>query len=41
MKRFQGQGLIQHCDGKGNDYHVATAFYLQTLFGATKKRDAK
>ncbi len=32
MKRFQGQSLIQHCEGKGDAYHTATAFYLRTLF---------
>jgi hypothetical protein len=32
MKRFQGFSLIQHCVGKSDEYHTATAFYLRTLF---------
>jgi hypothetical protein len=24
-----GQSLLQHCDGKGNEYHTATAFILE------------
>jgi hypothetical protein len=31
-KHFQGPGLLQHCHGKGDEYHTATAFYLTTLF---------
>jgi hypothetical protein len=38
MKPFQGHSLIQHCDSKGNEYHKATAFYLQTLFSASRKK---
>jgi hypothetical protein len=29
---FQGSSLLQHCCGKGAEYHTATAFYLTTLF---------
>jgi hypothetical protein len=32
MKLFAGQSLLQNFDGKGNEYHTATAFYLRTLF---------
>ncbi len=31
-RNFQGPGLVQHCYGKGDEYHTATAFYLTTLF---------
>jgi hypothetical protein len=31
---------MQHCEAKGNDYHTATAFYLKTLFGASRKINA-
>jgi hypothetical protein len=31
MSSFQGYSLIQHCEGKGDEYHTATAFYLRTL----------
>ncbi len=36
MKPFQGHSLSQHCDLNGNEYHTATAFYLKTLFGASR-----
>ncbi len=32
VRLFQGSGLLQHCCGKGDEYHTATAFYLTTLF---------
>jgi hypothetical protein len=32
MRPFQGHSLIQHCVGKGDEYHTATAFHLRTLF---------
>ncbi len=32
VRLFQGFGLLQHCRGKGDEYHTATAFYLTTLF---------
>jgi hypothetical protein len=32
MKLFAGQSLFQHCDGEGDEYHTATAFYLRILF---------
>ncbi len=32
MRSFQGYSLIQHCVGKSNEYHTATAFYLRALF---------
>jgi hypothetical protein len=32
IRPFQGSSLIQHCGGKGDEYHKATAFYLTTLF---------
>jgi hypothetical protein len=32
MKLFAGESFLQHCEGKGNEYHTATAFYLRTLF---------
>jgi hypothetical protein len=35
IRLFQGYSLLQHCGGKGDEYHTATAFYLTTLF---KKR---
>jgi hypothetical protein len=35
---FQAHDLLQHCEVKGNNYHKATAFYLRTLFGASRKR---
>jgi hypothetical protein len=35
IRFFQGYSLLQHCRGKGDEYHTATAFYLTTLF---KKR---
>jgi hypothetical protein len=28
LKHFQGQSLIEHCEGKGDEFHTATAFYL-------------
>ncbi len=31
-RRFHGQGLLQHCRDKGDDYHLATAYYLTNLF---------
>ncbi len=31
-RRFHGQGLLQHCHDKGDDYHSATAYYLTNLF---------
>jgi hypothetical protein len=31
-RQFHGQGLLQHCRDKGNDYHSATAYYLTNLF---------
>jgi hypothetical protein len=37
IKSFQAHCLIQHCESKGDDYHKATAFYLRTLFGASRK----
>ncbi len=36
MKHFQGQSLIQHCVSKSNEYHTTTAFFPQTLFGASR-----
>jgi hypothetical protein len=30
-KQFHGQGLLQHCHDKGDDYHSATAYYLTNL----------
>jgi hypothetical protein len=36
MNPFQGHSLIQHYELKGNDYHTATAFYLKTIFGASR-----
>ncbi len=38
MKPFQCQSLIQHCVSKSNEYHAVTAFYLKTLFGASRKK---
>ncbi len=32
IRLFQGYSLLQHCGGKGDEYHTATAFYLTTLF---------
>jgi hypothetical protein len=32
VRQFYGQGLLQHCHDKGNDYHSATAYYLTNLF---------
>jgi hypothetical protein len=32
VRLFQGSSLLQHCPGKGDEYHTATAFYLTTLF---------
>ncbi len=32
VRPFQGPGLVQHCHGKGDEYHTAAAFYLTTLF---------
>jgi hypothetical protein len=29
--RFQGPDLLKHCCDKGDDYHVATAFYIIKL----------
>jgi hypothetical protein len=29
---FHGQGLLQHCRDKGDDYHSATLYYLTNLF---------
>jgi hypothetical protein len=26
------ESLLQHCEGQGDEYHTATAFYLRTLF---------
>jgi hypothetical protein len=37
MNPFHGHSLIQHCELKSNEYHTATAFYLKTLFGASRK----
>jgi hypothetical protein len=31
-RQFHGQGLLQHCRDKGDDYHEAAAFYLTNLF---------
>ena len=31
-RHFQGLDLLQHCHDRGDDYHIATAFYLTTLF---------
>ena len=31
IRPFQGSSHIQHCGGKGDEYHTATAFYLTTL----------
>jgi hypothetical protein len=31
IRLFQGYSLLQHCGGKGDEYHTATAFYLTTL----------
>ena len=31
-RRFHGQGLLQHCHDKGDDYHSATVYYLTNLF---------
>ncbi len=31
IRLFQGSSLLQHCGGKGDEYHTATAFYLTTL----------
>jgi hypothetical protein len=31
-RKFHGQGLLQHCRDKGDDYHEAAAFYLTKLF---------
>ncbi len=39
-KQFQGQGLLQHCCAKGDDYHSATAYYLTNLFN-NKVRSAQ
>ncbi len=30
-RRFHGQGLLQHCHDKGDDYHSATFYYLTNL----------
>ncbi len=30
-RRFHGQGLLQHCCDKRDDYHLATAYYLTNL----------
>jgi hypothetical protein len=32
VRLFQGSGLLQHCRGKGDENHTATAFYLTRLF---------
>ncbi len=32
IRLFQGYSLLQHCGGKGDEYHTATAFYLTILF---------
>ncbi len=31
-RQFHGQGLLQHCCDKGDDYHEAAAIYLTNLF---------
>jgi hypothetical protein len=31
-RQFHGQGLLQHCHDKGDDYHSAAAGYLTNLF---------
>jgi hypothetical protein len=31
-RQFHGQGLLQHCHDKGDDYHIAAAFNLTNLF---------
>ncbi len=31
-RQVHGQGLLQHCHDKGDDYHEAAAFYLTNLF---------
>jgi hypothetical protein len=31
VRLFQGSCLLQHCRGKGDEYHTATAFYLTTV----------
>jgi hypothetical protein len=31
-RQFHGQGLLQNCCDKGDDYHEAAAFYLTNLF---------
>ncbi len=35
-RRFHGQGLLQHCHDKGDDYHSATSYYLTKLFNSNK-----
>jgi hypothetical protein len=37
---FHGQGLLQHCRDKGDDYHSATFYYLTNLFN-NKSRSAQ
>ncbi len=32
IRLFTRSGLLQHCGQKGDKYHIATAFYLTTLF---------
>ncbi len=32
IRLFQGYSLLQHCGGKGDENHTATAFDLTTLF---------
>ncbi len=32
VRPFQGSSLLQHCGGKGDEYHTSAAFYLTTLF---------
>jgi hypothetical protein len=39
-RRFRGQGLLQHCHDKGDDYHSATFYYLTNLFN-NKSRSAQ
>ncbi len=39
-RRFHGQGLLQHCCDKGDDYHSATFYCLTNLFN-NKSRSAQ
>jgi hypothetical protein len=39
IRPLQGSSIIQHCGGKGDEYHKATAFYLTTLFQKRNRID--